>query len=62
MQHAADISPRLAIPVVILGYFLAGLAVWITLILYGVYFNWSMAVGWPPPPKLPTLLMLVSMR
>jgi tellurite resistance protein TehA-like permease len=55
-----DISPRLAVPVIIVGYFLAGWAVWLAIILYGVYFQRLLAVGWPEPAKRPNMMMLVS--
>ena len=58
-NYAFELSPRLAVPVIIVGYFLAGLAIWISVILYGVYFDRLMAVGWPPPASRPSLLVLV---
>ena len=61
-SYADDVSPRLAVPVIVTGYFLAGLAVWISIILYGMYFRQYMVVGWPEPAKRPSLLTLVSTR
>ena len=58
--YAYEISPRLAVPVVIVAYFLAGLAIWLSIILYGVFFQRLMAYGWPAPVKRPTLMILVS--
>ena len=58
-NYAYELSPRLAVPVIIVGYFLAGLAIWISVILYGVFFHRLMSVGWPPGAKLPSLFMLV---
>ncbi|KAL2040517.1 hypothetical protein N7G274_006496 [Stereocaulon virgatum] len=55
-----DISPRLAVPVIIVGYFLVGWAVWLAIVLYGVYFQRLLAVGWPEPAKRPHMMMLVG--
>lgn len=62
VKYAYDISPRLAVPVIIVAYFLGGLAIWLSIILYGVFFHRLMAAGWPEPAKRPALMMLVSYR
>ncbi|KAL9070531.1 MAG: hypothetical protein Q9161_004828 [Pseudevernia consocians] len=60
INYAYDISPRLAVPVIIVAYLLGGLAIWLSIILYGVFFHRLMASGWPEPAKRPALMMLVS--
>ena len=60
VTYAYDISPRLAVPVIIVGYLLDGLAIWLSIILYGIFFQRLIARGWPEPAKRPTLMMLVS--
>ncbi len=55
-----ELSPRLAVPAIIVVYLLGG---WQTgyLILYGVYFHQLMAVGWPKPEELPSLVSSAAM-
>ena len=60
INYAYDISPRLAVPVIVVAYLLGGLAIWLSIILYGVFFHRLMASGWPEPAKRPALMMLVS--
>ena len=58
-NYAFAISPRLAVPVIIVGYLLAGLAIWISIVFYGIYLSRLMATGWPQPVKLPAQFLLV---
>ena len=60
VTYAYDISPRLAVPVIIVAYLLGSLAIWLSIILYGVFFHRLLASGWPEPAKRPSLMMLVS--
>ena len=60
INYAYDISPRLAVPVVIVAYLLGGLAIWLSIILYGIFFHRLLACGWPEPAARPSLMMLVS--
>lgn len=60
VNYAYDISPRLAVPVIIVAYLLGGLAIWLSIILYAVFFHRLMASGWPEPAKRPALMILVS--
>lgn len=60
VTYAYDISPRLAVPVIIVAYLLGILAIWLSIILYGVFFYRLLASGWPEPAKRPSLMMLVS--
>ena len=58
--YADDVSARLAVPVIIVGYFLLGMAIWLGLILYAIFFHRLMASGWPPGPQRPSLLILAG--
>ena len=60
VNYAFDISPRLAVPVIIVAYLLGGFAIWLSVILYSIFFHRLMASGWPEPAKRPSLMMLVS--
>ena len=60
VTYSYNISARLAVPVIVVAYFLGGLAIWLSIILYGIFFHRLMASGWPEPAKRPTLMMLVS--
>lgn len=60
INYAYDISPRLAVPVIIVAYLLGGVAIWLSIILYAIFFHRLMASGWPEPAKRPALMILVS--
>ena len=60
VTFAYNISPRLAVPIIIVAYLAAGLAIWLSIILYGIFFHRLMASGWPEPAKRPSLMLLVS--
>ena len=55
-----EFSPRLAVPVIITAYLLAGFAIWFAIIIYGVYFHRLLAVGYPNAAQIPTMYMLAS--
>ena len=59
-NYASQLSPRLAVPVIITSYLLGGFGIWFTVLVYGVYLHRLLAVGYPEPVKTPTLFMLVS--
>ncbi|CAD6584305.1 MAG: hypothetical protein ASARMPRED_001731 [Alectoria sarmentosa] len=60
VNYSYNVSPRLAIPVIIVAYLLSGLAIWLSIILYGIFFHRLMASGWPEPAKRATLMLLVG--
>ena len=60
VTFAYSISPRLAVPIIIVAYLSAGLAIWLSIILYGIFFHRLMTSGWPEPAKRPSLMLLVS--
>lgn len=57
--YASEISPRLAVPVIIVAYMLSGFALWFSIMLYTLYLHRLMAVGFPEPGKTPQLFLLV---
>ena len=59
-NYAADISSRLAVPVIITAYFLVGMAIWLSIILYTIYFHRLLASGWPPGAQRPSLFILAG--
>lgn len=58
--YGIDVSARIAVPVLITSYLLVGMAVWLALILYTLYFHRLLASGWPAPAQLPTLFLLIG--
>ncbi|KAJ4393525.1 hypothetical protein N0V93_002737 [Gnomoniopsis smithogilvyi] len=57
---AYDLSITLAVPVIIMGYFLLGLSTWMAIILYTVFFHRLMTLGWPPSSGVAGLAILVG--
>lgn len=59
-RYGYDVSPGLAVPVLIFSYLLTGFALFLSLELYSVFFNKLLTTGWPPPPKVPGMFFLVG--
>lgn len=59
-SKAFELSTTLAVPVIVMGYFLLGLSVWMAIILYTVFLHRLMTHGWPASPGAPALAILVS--
>ena len=59
-NYSYNVSARLAVPTIITSYLLGGLAIWLSVILYSIYFSRLMGAGWPEPIKIPSLIMLVG--
>ena len=57
--YGFDMSSRLAVPQIIVGYFASGVAMFMAILLYTVYFHRLLAAGWPAPPKRAGLFILV---
>lgn len=55
-----EFSPRLAVPVIITAYLLAGFAIWFAIIIYSLFFHRLLAVGYPSGAQIPTMYMSVS--
>lgn len=59
-NYAYGMTARLAVPILITSYFLDGLAVFVSLEIYTLFFHRLMTSGWPEPAKLPGLILLVG--
>lgn len=53
-------SARLAVPQIVVGYFAAGSAFFMAILLYAVFFHHLLSVGWGPYAKRAGLFILVS--
>ena len=60
VTYGYDVSPQLAVPVIIVGYILIGWGIFWALFVYATFFIRSLNAGWLPPEKIPTLLFLVG--
>lgn len=58
--YGNNVSAGLAVPILIMNYLLDGLALFLSLYIYTMYFHRLMATGWPENPKLPGLMLLVG--
>ncbi|THW30546.1 C4-dicarboxylate transporter/malic acid transport protein [Aureobasidium pullulans] len=56
--YGFDMSSRLAVPQIIVGYFASGVAMFMATLLYTVYFHRLLAAGWPAPAKRAGLFIL----
>jgi tellurite resistance protein TehA-like permease len=56
----AEMSSRLAVPMLIVGYFAVGVAFFMAIILYTIYFHRLLAAGWSTPTTRAALFILVS--
>jgi len=59
-NYGAGVSARLAVPVIIVSYMFCGLGLWLAVVVYALTMYKFMHSHFPPPPKLPTLMLLVS--
>jgi tellurite resistance protein TehA-like permease len=57
---AVDASARLAVPMLVVGYFAIGVAFFMAIILYTMYFHRLLSAGWPAPAQRAALFILVS--
>lgn len=60
VSYGYGVSPQLAVPVIIVGYLILGFGANLALGLYSLFLNKLFATGWPPPEKIPSLILLVS--
>ncbi|KAJ4417132.1 hypothetical protein N0V82_006332 [Gnomoniopsis sp. IMI 355080] len=58
--NSYELSTTLAVPVIVMGYFLLGLSMWMAMILYTVFMLRLMTHGWPPSSGVPGLAILVG--
>jgi len=55
-----QMSPRLAVPMIVVGYFALGIAFFMALLLYTIYFHRLLSAGWSAPAKRAGLFILVG--
>jgi tellurite resistance protein TehA-like permease len=58
--NGAEMSARLAVPMIVVGYFVLGIALFVGIILYTLFFHRLLAAGLPPPAQRPALFILVG--
>jgi tellurite resistance protein TehA-like permease len=57
---SAEMSSRLAVLMLVVGYFVVGIAFFMAIILYTIYFHRLLAAGWSAPATRGALFILVS--
>jgi len=60
VRYSYNISARLGVPVIIVGYMLVGFGGWLAMLVYAVFLYSFFTNGLPPPAKLPGMMMLVG--
>jgi hypothetical protein len=58
-NQAYNISARLAVPMIIMSFFLIGYGTLVALMVYALYLHKLLEKGWPNPEKVPGLILLV---
>lgn len=58
--YSFEMSPRLAVPQIVVGYFATGVATFMAIILYTIYFHRLLAAGFPVHAKRPAMFILVA--
>ncbi|KAG9564209.1 C4-dicarboxylate transporter/malic acid transport protein, partial [Aureobasidium melanogenum] len=58
--YGFEMSSRLAVPQLIVGYFAAGVAFFMAILLYTVFFHRLLAAGWGPAAKRAGLFILIG--
>lgn len=58
--YSYDISARLAVPMIVVGYFALGIAMFMAILLYTIYLHRLLAAGWTVAAKRPGLFILVG--
>ncbi|KAF2629795.1 C4-dicarboxylate transporter/malic acid transport protein, partial [Macroventuria anomochaeta] len=59
-NNAAEMSARLAIPMIVVGYFVVGIALFMGIILYTLFFHRLLAAGLNPPAQRAGLFILIG--
>lgn len=59
-NNATEMSARLAIPMVVVGYFVVGIALFMGIILYTLFFHRLLAAGLNPPAQRAGLFILIG--
>lgn len=59
-NNALELSARLAIPMIVVGYFVVGIALFVGIILYTLFFHRLLAAGLNPPAQRAGLFILIG--
>lgn len=59
-NNAAEMSARLAVPMIVVGYFVVGIALFMGIILYTLFFHRLLAAGLNPPAQRGGLFILIG--
>lgn len=59
-NNAAEMSARLAIPMIVVAYFVVGIALFVGIILYTLFFHRLLAAGLNPPAQRAGLFILIG--
>lgn len=59
-NYSTAVSAGLAVPAIIVSYFLAGMGIWLAVLVYAVVVVKLLHTGWPEPAKIPSLMLLVG--
>lgn len=59
-RYSAGMTPSMAIPIIVVGYMAIGYAFFLSLLYYVYLTHKLLAVGLPPPAKLPSLVITVG--
>ncbi|KAK5122304.1 hypothetical protein LTR85_004215 [Meristemomyces frigidus] len=60
VNYSNGVNARLAIPVIVVSYILAGIGFFAAMMIYGAYFVRLLNSGLPPPAQSPSLVLLVG--
>lgn len=60
VNYSIGVNARLAVPVIVVSYILAGIGFFAAMMIYAAYFVRLMNKGLPPPAQSPTLVLLVG--
>lgn len=59
-SYSYDISPRLAVPVIVVSFMMLGIGLILGFMLTGYLFHALLSFGWPPPPATASVFILVA--
>ena len=61
-MFSEGMSSRMAVPMLIVGYFTIGVALFMVIILYTMYFHRLLSAGWSSPMERPALFILLRLE
>jgi tellurite resistance protein TehA-like permease len=59
-SYSVGLTPSMAVPVIVVGYMCIGYALFLALLYYAFLLHKLLAVGLPPPAKIPSLVIMVG--